>query len=753
MSTKTMFKTALMAVTLMFSAAFAQQWIITESTAKVPVKANVAAKVEFAPITGASGTPVEGNVTADTEEEFNIGLYGGYVRLEDSDPTKVLYPRQTNAGVQVKYSRGNVYLNLPMQSYSNAVISLYSLNGKLVFSGNASTSKSILSSNVPVGVYLLSVRGTKGNSFARRLTHSGDKLNINAEFTGGMDNVVVLNKVGDYGRWTITVSADGYFPQTRTIWPDEGTNPLQTFELIRPATKSKADFTETVGGKSFNMVYIPGGTFNIGCEKSSGCPADAKVVNGVKVSNYYIGKATVTTELWNAVVGGATCNNYYPKCTDPYGSMTWYDAMEFACKLSQKTGRNYRMTTEAEWEYAAKNHVSKLSGIGGGTGMGGEEWAYNSWLSTHAGGDDPVGPSSGAYTQKTRRDPNGTADNITGRLIRSVEGIGPELRLALSADTAYPPNYVSPCNLHMPKLGPEPVNTYRDPRWVTGSDAHWKTGSIALGSFDLRVWDDGTARLGSTNGQWFTSNNIAFVFVPSSGSVTKFAYIFLNEIEGSLISDKAPCYYGCTSPGGYVGRIMKESTTNYDKPTISGGLKSGEELARAAGDDYKMVDMANIPTTAREKDSRLLDGPNQGWFQDNRTAGGVHHYRKDVDEDEFRFTVNQPPNTRTMLANGSWFTVNNTFLRVTHKDGYVADYLYAVDSDGTFYHNSFMAYERGDFRMFKKTANGSDVFNSTCQSACSGEIPKNQDASMYANQGETGKSTFVPAPCPKEGCN
>jgi hypothetical protein len=104
-------------------------------------------------------------------------------------------------------------------------------------------------------------------------------------------------------------------------------------------------------------------------------------------------------------------------------------------------------------------------------------------------------------------------------------------------------------------------------------------------------------------------------------------------------------------------------------------------------------------------------------------AGGVHHYRKDVDRDEFRFTVNQGTN-RTMLANGSWFTINNVFLRITHSSGYTTDYLYAVDSDGTFYHDSFQAYERGDFRMFKKTANGSDTFAATCGNICSDEIPK-----------------------------
>lgn len=494
-------------------------------------------------------------------------------------------------------------------------------------------------------------------------------------------------------------------------------------------------YTETVNGVSFDMVYIPGGSFTLGCESGS-CPADTSPVSGVSVSSYHIGKTEVTTTLWNAVMDDDASS--FGGTSGSYTSMTWYDAMEFACRLSHLTGRYYRMTTEAEWEYAAKNHLGSLERVGSG-----EEWAYNSWSSTHSGGADPVGPSSGQHTQKTRRDAQGTADNITGRLIRSIEGVGPALRLAISAEMDFPPGLVPPCDLHAPQMGDEPANSYRDPRWITGSDAHWTTGSLAIGNFDLRVWDDGTARLGNTNGQWFTSNNIAFVFVPSSGSSTQFAYIFLDETQGSLISAQS------FMSGGYIGRIAKEAADSYAKPPIS-GLQSGADLAAAAGENFRMVDMVNIPESAKQQDPRLLDGTTQGWFQDNRSAGGVHHYRKDVDPDEFRFTVNQGT-SRVMLANGNWFTVNNTFLRVTHSSGYTADYLYAVDADGVFYHNSFMAYERGDFRMFRKEPNGSEVFAATCGSLCSGEIPKGEDASLYANM-ENGHSTFVPAPCPAGGC-
>ncbi|MFP4418514.1 MAG: hypothetical protein ACLFSB_14705 [Chitinispirillaceae bacterium] len=248
--------------------------------------------------------------------------------------------------------------------------------------------------------------------------------------------------------------------------------------------------------------------------------------------------------------------------------------------------------------------------------------------------------------------------------------------------------------------------------------------------------------MNGTNGQWFTSNNIVLVFVPNSGSSTTYPYIFLDETQGSLLSEQS--FFS----GGYIGRIVKESASSVDKPTIS-GLQSGAELAAAAGDDFRMVDMVNIPESTKEQDPRLLDGTSQGWFQNNTSAGGVHHYRKDVDTDELSFTVNQGGN-RTMLANGEWFTVNNTFLRVTHSSGYTTDYLYAVTAEGTFYHLSFQAYERADFRMFELTPNGGE-FESACGSICSGEIPKGEPASLYANI-DNGHSTFVPAPCPAGGC-
>ena len=492
--------------------------------------------------------------------------------------------------------------------------------------------------------------------------------------------------------------------------------------LVPPPT---GDFTDKVGSASVDMIAIPGGTFTLGCETDT-CDTDTSPVQNITVSSYHIMKSHAAKAVWSAV--GRT-------------EGTWYDCLALACELGKQTGHAYRMMTEAEFEYAAKKYLDKLSQIDGT-----EEWAFNSWETTYSckpGDVDPLGPTPASHTQKTRRD-KATGDKITGRLIRSIDGIGPSCRLTISDTTQYPPGYVSPCDIHQPVLSGEPENSYRDPRWVTGSDNKWTTGSIAIGKFDLQTWDDGTAIMNGKNGQWFTSNNIAFVFVPSSGSSVKYPYMFLDATQGSVISDAG-------FMNGFIGRFQKTTVTGVAKPTLA-ALKIGSDLAAAAGADYAMIDMQNIPESAKKQDPRLLDTTSDCWFQNNQSAVGTHNYRKDIDADEFRFAVIDKGQI-VMLANGKWWTVNNTFLHVQHSDGYVAEYLYALTSDGYFFHDSYMGYERADFRMFQKYENSGGKFPTTCiNDSCSKELAKGAAASLYANQGDTGKSTFTPAKCPAAGC-
>jgi hypothetical protein len=108
-------------------------------------------------------------------------------------------------------------------------------------------------------------------------------------------------------------------------------------------------FTNTVGGVSFEMVFVPGGTFLMG---STDGENDEKPVHRVTLSDFYIGGIEVTQAQWEAVMGS---NPSYFKGDDlPVEQVSWEDCQEFIGKLNKMTGKTYRLPTEAEWEYAAR---------------------------------------------------------------------------------------------------------------------------------------------------------------------------------------------------------------------------------------------------------------------------------------------------------------------------------------------------------------------------------------------------------------
>lgn len=112
--------------------------------------------------------------------------------------------------------------------------------------------------------------------------------------------------------------------------------------------------TFTVNGVSFDMMYVKGGTFIMGATSEQGSDADSyeKPTHRVTLSNFYIGKYEVTQALWQAVMGS---NPSRWKGDDlPVECVSWDDCQTFICKLNALTGKNFRLPTEAEWEFAAR---------------------------------------------------------------------------------------------------------------------------------------------------------------------------------------------------------------------------------------------------------------------------------------------------------------------------------------------------------------------------------------------------------------
>ena len=123
----------------------------------------------------------------------------------------------------------------------------------------------------------------------------------------------------------------------------------------------------TVSGVTFQMQLVEGGTYPMGALEGTPHVRPWELpAHEVTLSSYYIGVTEVTQELWRAVMGTSSSNfpcwftssnGYGTNYKRPAENVTFAQCQSFITKLNQKTGKTFRMLTEAEWEYAARGGV------------------------------------------------------------------------------------------------------------------------------------------------------------------------------------------------------------------------------------------------------------------------------------------------------------------------------------------------------------------------------------------------------------
>ena len=114
------------------------------------------------------------------------------------------------------------------------------------------------------------------------------------------------------------------------------------------------------------MTRVEGGTFLMGCMHGV-CGADENPWHPVAVSSFYIGKYEVTQREWNAVMGKKKNPSAFKNDACPVENVSWDDVQKFIERLNKRTGKRYRLPTEAEWEYAARGGSRSRSYIYSGS--------------------------------------------------------------------------------------------------------------------------------------------------------------------------------------------------------------------------------------------------------------------------------------------------------------------------------------------------------------------------------------------------
>ncbi len=201
-------------------------------------------------------------------------------------------------------------------------------------------------------------------------------------------------KMMPFGSYDYRVQAPDYMPQAGKVVVDDPQQPHVVSALLR---REGEDRLVTVGSVTFTMIPVKGGTFQMGATKEQTGEArkDEKPVHTVTLDNFQIGETEVSQALWREVMGS---NPSTYKGNDlPVTNVTWEDCQEFIKKLNERTGKQFRLPTEAEWEFAARGGTASKGYMFSGS----DEVRSVAWHNRDSNRDRHNGP----YAIKSK-DPN-----------------------------------------------------------------------------------------------------------------------------------------------------------------------------------------------------------------------------------------------------------------------------------------------------------------------------------------------------------
>jgi formylglycine-generating enzyme required for sulfatase activity len=142
---------------------------------------------------------------------------------------------------------------------------------------------------------------------------------------------------------------------------------MPTIYTLQKQKRTAQHYLEPLAnGIDLDMVLVPGGKFLMGSpEDELKRNSDEGSQHEVTVPQFFMGKYPVTQAQWRVVAGWEQVKETLKsdpanfKGDDrPVEQVSWMDAIEFCARLSRETGREYRLPSEAEWEYACRAGTS-----------------------------------------------------------------------------------------------------------------------------------------------------------------------------------------------------------------------------------------------------------------------------------------------------------------------------------------------------------------------------------------------------------
>ena len=307
--------------------------------------------------------------SGDVAAQTGFGLNSKTGKTSSKEETQIEAGRGTSSAYKTVISKNNN----ATEGQSSVISPLYKNNTEQKKKGNVGKWVAVmLSALLLIAAFVFLVKSMDADSGNQSKTH---KTAVSAK-----------KNASDAQEGPSTKSDNVQVPPERNAETNQKTSTNAEASSASSKQENPArNLTFTVGGVSFTMVYVPGGTFIMGAtseQEEDLMPWEYVTPHNVTLSSYHIGQTEVTQALWKAVMGSNPSK--FRGDRRPVDNVSWNDCQTFISRLNAKTGKNFRLRTEAEWEYAARGGNSGGSEYAGSDNINSVAWhGDNSGGETH----------------------------------------------------------------------------------------------------------------------------------------------------------------------------------------------------------------------------------------------------------------------------------------------------------------------------------------------------------------------------------